>query len=599
MMVRIGLGFKLFMALLAAGIVMAVAMGIANRISFQRGFIGYLNELETKRLEVLTGILADHWREVGDPEVGWGNLRGRDDLWRHVVRYSGYRVYSGPRALKGFSLQGLPLPPSPRRHLPGTVCQQLAREVVPGEASAALGPSSSWKWMSADDAVQAVWAPPLRSLEAGERPVVQESARLGLLDDLDDIDPLVEMQEVGRDDARIKPPVQPGTTPHSHHPPPWEPEPGGPHQPPMDAAARMTLQDAKGMFVVGNPTPGDDAIYVPVLVDGETAGWVASTPFTEVTDAADLSFQKRQETAAWFIAGLAVLLAGLMTWALARVWLVPARRLAAATRGLAEGNYEIRVPVCSRDELGQLARMFNRLASTLQHNERMRRSLMADVSHELRTPLSIMRGELEAVEDGLQPLDQRVVESLQAEVGILSKLIDDIHQLSLAEVGPLSYQWQPLDLGVLLEQSLQGWRERLGTHGLSLKSPGVVDKINISGDPDRLRQVFQNLLENSARYVDRGGTVEVGSHREGLNAVITFDDSGPGMPEADYERLFDRFYRREASRNRATGGSGLGLAICRGIVEAHGGRIKAMGSPSGGLRIRIELPLDVPSGGNV
>ncbi len=597
-MIRIGLGFKLFTALLAAGIVMAVAMGIANRISFQRGFIGYLNDLEAKRLEVLTAILANHWREVGDPAVGWGMLRGREDLWRHVVRYSGYRVYSGPRGLRGFSLQGLALPPPLHRHQPGA-CLPASRVVVPGEASAALGPLTSWKWLAFDEAEDTpIWEPggPGAGPDAAGR---VEPTRLGLLDGLQEFEGPVELEESSSNRVRIKPPL-PSSSPLAHRPPPqWEPEAHGLDQPPVDAVARMTLQDANGLYVVGNPTPGEDAIYVPVLVDGEIAGWVASTPFTEVTDAADLSFQRRQESAAWYIGALAILLASLITWALARVMLVPARRLASATRSLAEGNYEVRVPVRSRDELGQLGRMFNRLASTLQHNETMRRSLMADVSHELRTPLAIMRGELEAVEDGLQPLDQRVVESLLSEVGILSKLVDDIHQLSLAEVGPLSYQWQTLDLGALLEQSLQSWRERLGSRGLSLKSPGVVDRINVSGDPDRLRQVFQNLLENAARYVDRGGTVAVGCHREGLNAVITFDDSGPGMPEADYARLFDRFYRREASRNRATGGSGLGLAICRGIVEAHGGRIMAEGSPLGGLRIRIELPLDVPSGGSV
>lgn len=596
-MMRIGIGIKLFIAVLAASVVMAVAMAIANRISFQRGFIGYLNELESKRLGVLTGILANHWREVGDPAVGWGMLRGRDDLWRHIVRYSGYRVQLGPRALRSLSIQGLPLPVPLAHRLP-TVCLPAGRELVPGEASASLGLSASRLWLfEASDEEVVLWPLTRQSVEDVGDGTRGQPGALGLLDSVDPMEVADAREGEGPDKARLKPPAMATAV---QRPPAWEPEVDDGLTPaPVDAAGRMTLQDAKGMFVVGNPTPGPEATYAPVMVDGTIVGWVASTPFTEVTDAADLSFQRRQESAAWYIVGLAVLLAGIITWVLGRVLLVPARRLAAATHSLAEGNYDIRVPVRSRDELGQLGRVFNRLASTLQHNENMRRSLMADVSHELRTPLAIMRGELEAVEDGLQPLDRRVLESLQAEVGTLSKLVDDIHQLSMAEVGPLTYQWQSLDLCIVLGQMLHGWRERLASRGLSLKTVKVADRIVVSGDPDRLRQVFQNLLENAVRYVDQGGTVQVSCQRDGLNAVLTFDDSGPGMPEADYARLFDRFYRREASRNRATGGSGLGLAICRGIVEAHGGRILAGPSPLGGLRIRIELPLDVPSGGSV
>lgn len=614
-MMKIGLGFKLFTALLAIAIVMVMAMGIANRISFQHGFIGYLNDLETKRLEVLTSILANHWREVDDPQVGWGTLRGREDLWRHVVRYSGYRVHSGPGVLKGFSFQGLPLPLSVKQRL-SAATTPASREVVPGRASMVLGVNAARMWGPADneaddwEAVKSLVQPqpqpqpsaPAPAPAPASAPAIDPPARLGLLEELDALDelpelaPLEPVKDVEADDARIKPPV---LAQHGSRRRGWEEEADGLRPSPVDAAARMTLQDANGLFVVGNPTPGLDAIHVPVMVDGQLVGWVLSTPFTEVTDAADLAFQRRQETAVWYIAGLALLLAGLITWALARVMLVPTRRLAAATRALAEGNYETRVPVRSEDELGQLARMFNRLASTLQRTENMRRSLMADVSHELRTPLAIMRGELESVEDGLQPLDQRVLESLQVEVATLSKLVDDIHQLALAEVGPLSYRWQVIDVGSLLEQMLPAWRERLGSRGLSLKTTGLADKICVSGDPDRLRQVFQNVLENAVRYADCGGMLQVSCQREGPNAVIAFDDSGPGMPETDYARLFDRFYRREASRNRATGGSGLGLAICRGIVEAHGGRIFAQESPLGGLRIRIELLLDVLPGGSV
>lgn len=570
---RIGIGIKLFTSVLLASIVMAVAMGFATRVSFERGFLGYLNELDGKRMNVLTAILAAHWRSTAEPAHAWDTLRGRDDLWRHIVRYAGYRVHASDRPL-------LDVPPLFGVYPEYAACAIGNRSVVPGQASAMLNgdldlpwPSNAGRRMS--EQRLGVLAP--RPFMPVERPYPPH-----------DQGPPAPRLEPTPEESLLDVLAEPSASDYRHR-----------TGKPPDAAERMTLQAADGSFVVGNPDPGPDANYVPILVDGVVAGWIASKPFVEVTDAADLAFQQRQQSAAWYVGGLALLLAGVIAWLLGRMMLVPTRRLAAATHALADGRYDIRVPPRSRDELGDLARVFNRLAKTLQQNESMRRAFMADVSHELRTPLAIMRGELEAVEDGLQPLDERVVQSLQAEVGILSKLVDDIHMLSMAEVAPLSYQWQVLDVVALIDAVLSGWRERLAAKGLLLKRVGVVDKMCVSGDPNRLRQVFQNLLENTVRYVDAGAQVQVGCQAGGLGVIVTVDDSGPGMSADEHQRLFDRFYRREASRNRATGGSGLGLAICRGIVEAHGGTIVAQTSPLGGLRIRIELPLASSSGGKV
>lgn len=643
---RIGIGFKLFVAVLVASTVMAVAMNVANRISFQRGFLGYLNEIENRRLNMLTGILAAHWREAGDPAHGWDAFRGRDDLWRYVVRYSGYRLHSGQRPMPVPPLPGrrplqlcqwmLPWPddgvaapahgslnfpgghdragpadgvgiPGPGQGTAPLLKDMLANgllpdgmslhRLVPGEASADVGKAADWWWLSnAAMPVDGDELPATRALGRGvfDKMFWPDDARANELAPADPqlrppsfLGGMAGTTSVVSNGAYMLPPLPGGSG--------W---PGDLPKPPLDAASRMTLQDASGRFVVGNPEPGADVNFVPILVDGLVAGWVGSQRFTEVTDAADLAFQRRQESAAWYIAGLAVLLAAVIAWLLGRVMLVPARRLVSATRALAAGRYDIRVPVSSQDELGQLARVFNRLAGTLQSNEDVRRAFMADVSHELRTPLAIMRGELEAVEDGLQPLDQRVLQSLQGEVLILSKLVDDIHMLSMTEVAPLAYHWERVDVVGLLDSTLSNWQERLAVRGLSLKRVGVIDRMFVTGDPNRLRQVFQNLLENALRYVDQGGTVQVGCQAANPGVIIDFDDSGPGMPAEDYPRLFDRFYRREASRNRATGGSGLGLAICRGIVDAHGGRIVAKASPLGGLRIRIGLPPEHSSEGN-
>ena len=271
------------------------------------------------------------------------------------------------------------------------------------------------------------------------------------------------------------------------------------------------------------------------------------------------------------------------------------RGIAASTRRLANGDYGSRVDVATRDEIGRLGEDFNRLALTLERNEQLRRAFIADVSHELRTPLSLLRAELEAIEDGVRPLTQSSVKSLQGEVATLSKLVADLYDLSLADVGALAYRMVAVDLVDVLDLAAAAYRGRLQTRGIVLDGPASQRPIMISADESRLRQLFANLLENCQRYVDENGRVCITVSVDGALATVDIDDSGPGVPQDFRHQLFDRFFRMEASRNRASGGAGLGLAICRNIVEAHRGRIEAQAAPLGGLRIRVELPLAEPA----
>ncbi len=511
---KIGIAFKLFCALLGAGIVMAAAMGIASRISFQSGFLGYLNELETQRLGVLTTTLAEVYRDRL-PQSGnshpWAFLRGQEEEWRRIVRSSD-RIFRALRDAEGRTDQ-----------------QEPRQEQAPGQ---------------------------------------RQEPRAALPPDL-------------RPDLPMVPASSPATSPEATlrtEPVAREPSP------------RSTLLDAGRNVIAGNPRPAPDAMYGPVVVDGETVGWVASVPFRELTNAADLSFQERQTAAAWYIGGLAVLLAGLTAWGLGGVVLAPAQRLAAAIHQLAAGRFDTRVAVTSSDELGRLAVDFNRLAKTLERNENLRREFMADVSHELRTPLAIMRGELEAMEDGLQPLDLRSVKSLQTEVASLSKLVDDIHQLSIADVGSLSYRRTAFDVVEVLERSLEAFGDRLQARGMQAELQCETGQVIIVGDPDRLTQVFHNVLENAARYAVTGARLLVECRLVAGEVEIAFHDSGPGVPDEHLGKLFQRFYRLEGSRNRATGGSGLGLAICQSIVTAHDGSLSAGRSPLGGLALTLRLP---------
>jgi two-component system sensor histidine kinase BaeS len=356
------------------------------------------------------------------------------------------------------------------------------------------------------------------------------------------------------------------------------------------AFLRIGLVDAQMQWVAGYRDVNAGMRRQPVLVGGETVGWVIVASFQSVTDAGNQQFQEEHLRAVLIASLLAVALAGFTAFRLTRALLSPIERVAGATHRLAAGEYDTRVSVASRDEIGQLANDFNHLAQTLQRNEHMRRDFMADVSHELRTPLAILRGELEAMDDGIRPLTPEALRSLQGEVGTLSKLVDDLYELSLSDAGALAYRRQPLDLRDSLRQAVDGMRNRLAQHSLELELDLPATPLPVNADEARLQQLFLNLMENTLRYTDAGGHLCIAAHVEAGRVRIDWQDSTPGVAADQLPQLFERFFRGEGSRNRATGGSGLGLAICRNIVEAHDGEIDAQASPLGGLWISIGLP---------
>lgn len=357
------------------------------------------------------------------------------------------------------------------------------------------------------------------------------------------------------------------------------------------ASRRFTLLDAERRPIVGFASPSANAVERGIVVDGITVGWLVLTPFESVSSGAEKRFADAQARTGWLVGAGAVLLAAAVSFWASRRLLQPVRQVAQATHRLAAGHYDTRVPErAADDEIGRLAHDFNQLAHTLQRNEAMRREFMADVSHELRTPLGVLHGELEALEDGVRRLDAQALRSLKAEVGTLSKLVDDLHELSLADAGALSYRKAELDLREVIDDTAEAFGERLRASGLALQLELPAEPLPAFGDARRLRQLFANLFENSCRYTDRGGALRLQARREGRQMLIDLHDSAPGVHSDQLPRLFERFFRAEASRSRRSGGSGLGLSICERIVQAHEGRIEARSSPLGGLWLRVELP---------
>jgi two-component system sensor histidine kinase BaeS len=229
----------------------------------------------------------------------------------------------------------------------------------------------------------------------------------------------------------------------------------------------------------------------------------------------------------------------------------------------------------------------------LKKNDQARRRWIADISHELRTPLAVLRGEIEAMQDGIQPLCPSGMRSLHMEVMMLSKVVEDLYELSMSDVGALNYRKERVDLVDVVSQALTGYTEEFRRKDITVESKlATQPPAYVFADEARLGQLFSNLLQNSLRYTDAGGRLHVSSERRNGKVMIDLQDTEPGVPREALPHLFERLYRVEESRSRESGGAGLGLAICKNIVDAHDGTIEVRPSSVGGLWIRVTLPLE-------
>ena len=286
---------------------------------------------------------------------------------------------------------------------------------------------------------------------------------------------------------------------------------------------------------------------------------------------------------------LVLLLASLASMVFARRLANPLRGMADSAKRIAAGDYAARVSMDRSDEIGELARDFNAMAEALQKNRDARQRWTAEISHELRTPIAVMRAELDALEDGVRPVNADALNSLSAEAVRLSRLVDDLYQLSMADAGALAYRFERTIWCSLLSEALQSQEAAFGKAGLSLETD-LPAAAPIRADAGRLAQLWANLGANSCRYTDRGGRVRVSLRATDTHWLLCWEDSSPSVPDAALGLLFDPLYRVDASRSRAAGGAGLGLAIARRIVDAHGATIHAEVSVLGGVAIHLHWP---------
>ncbi len=513
---RLTIARKIALAVIAIVITCVGTMAWVTSVNLKRGFVDYLNHIQTQDLEQVRDQLAQRYREEGNFEWLRHNRRAmRDVLDKITMRLQ------GPETDK----------PPPRD-----------------------GPQGNGRPPRRDDG-----RPPPRPGDL--RPPRPDDGR------------------PPRDDED-GPPGQEDNLP---------PRP----RDPVGFAARISIVDADGRSLMGPPNfpPG---IERAIVVDGKTVARMRLAPLREAagSDSGAVDFVRGQlQDILWLAAGLIALSVLLAVW-LARHLLRPVAALRAVTERLARGQFDARAPLLSRDELAELALHVNSMAQSLEESERQRRKMLADISHELRTPLTVIRGEIEALIDGIRQADGRALESLHAEVLHLTKLVEDVHQLNLADAGHLHLDWQHFDLGAHLLPVLERHQLRAADAGLALQWILPAQPVQIDADAGRITQVMVNLLENSMRYTDKGGMIVVTLALSGAFAELSVDDSAPGVPDGALAKLFERLYRVDAARTRKSGGSGLGLSICRAIVEGHGGTIVALPSQLGGVKIFVRLPLE-------
>lgn len=385
---------------------------------------------------------------------------------------------------------------------------------------------------------------------------------------------------------------------------PWSlqalPPPPRPPRPPRDPARlgqRLVLLDAQGQWLAGRR----EALQQPgqrraLKRQGVTQAYLFLADRSEVHDDVDGQFLRRQTLGIAAVAGLSLLVALALALLLARRWLRPLQLAQQAARRMALGELAVRVPQDRADEIGALMRDLNAMAASLQQTEDERRRWIAQLSHELRTPLAILRGELEALADGVRPWSDAALASLQDEVQRLHRLIEDFHLLAVSDLRRLPCQFSPVDVAALLRLAGQRVEERMRAKGLQLQLD-LDDGLGMARwDGERIAQLLGNLLENSLRYTDAPGRVVLRARRRGEEIQLMVEDSAPGVPPQQLRQLFDPLFRAEASRSRASGGSGLGLSIARALALSHGGRLHAEASALGGLAQCLSLPVQPRTG---
>lgn len=357
---------------------------------------------------------------------------------------------------------------------------------------------------------------------------------------------------------------------------------------------RVAIYDLNGQARLGRALPQDalETVDRPVRIGDQVVAVVRMMKLKPVPTHVEMRFLNAQYQSIIAVACVLLLIALIGAFWISKHWVRPLIAVQSATEKIAQGDFDTHLNVTRSDEIGDAMRNINQMAAGLKKLEGARRQWIADMSHELRTPLTVLRGEIDALIDGITPLSPKAMLSLREEVLQLNALVDDLHLLAISDLKALPCYFEEVDAACLLEGIVQ--RFSLRASQLSLTLTLDLDSwtpMMVRWDTRRLEQLVGNLLDNSLRYTDAPGHVQVRLRSSDENkVVIVVEDTAPAVSENDLLRIFEPLYRADAARGRSTGGSGLGLAICDQIVKAHHGVIRAEASVLGGVLFHLELP---------
>ena len=363
-------------------------------------------------------------------------------------------------------------------------------------------------------------------------------------------------------------------------------------------AERLLLYDSQGDLIIDTNADGETLLLgpkeleengAPILVDDQQVGTlVIASSLGRLTPSQEQ--QLRQITMLLLLAGLISTVAvALASEVQTRSILRPVRALVRAAHHIAGGDLTQRIRVNTSDELGEMATAFNTMAANLEQQSALRHRAMADIAHELRTPLSVLQIDLESLRDGLTEPTSSVIVGLKEEVTYLSRLVEDLRVLSLADAGELQMEMEQLNMATLVRNAIHRVQETARGRQIELLTQATDDLPMVTGDGQRLAQVLLSLLANALEHTPSDGCIIVGTRSTESEVLAWVADTGEGIGALDLPFIFDRLYRADRSRSRNTGGSGLGLTIARSIIEAHGGRIWAESEPGRGTTVTFAL----------
>ncbi len=369
----------------------------------------------------------------------------------------------------------------------------------------------------------------------------------------------------------------------------------------MMGGTRLWLGDARGSILASSDgsrvgqalSSAERASATPIRVDGQTVGMLAAEPgmmdsFSDPASQEFLTQVNRSLLLAGLVAGLIALVLGFVLF---RQITAPLNALAVASNKISAGDLNARAEVRGQDEIAQVGRAFNAMAENLARSETARRNMLADVAHELRNPIGVIQSHLEAMLDAVFPTTPEQIASLHDETLLLTRLVDDLRELALADAGQLRLTRQTTDLRALVSKTVEAFQVQAAENQITLTTDLVANLPLLNLDAQRIEQVLRNLISNALRYTSAGGTVTVKLLKSGNAARVEITDTGPGIPADALPHVFERFWHGDKSRSRAQGGTGLGLAIAKQWIEAHGGQIGVQSQVGRGTTFWFSLPI--------